>query len=173
MVMLSRFFAPLLRGARASRAGGWLFENQILKANPPLACGSLPPCQGGEPARRRRGFTLIELLVVLSVIAILLTLAVPRYFGSIDKSKEAVLKENLNQMRDAISRYYADKGKYPESLDSLATDKYLRKVPTDPITESTTTWQVMRPDDPQKGGVYDVKSGAPGKGLDGSEFSQW
>ena len=83
--------------------------------------------------RRRFGFTLIELLVVLSVIAVLLTLAVPRYFGSIDKSKEAVLKENLNQMREAISRYYADKGKYPESLDSLATDKYLRKVPSSPL----------------------------------------
>jgi general secretion pathway protein G len=121
----------------------------------------------------RRGFTLVELLVVMSIIALLLTLAMPRYFGSVDRSKEAVLRQNLNQMRDAISRYYADKGKYPESLDSLAADKYLRKVPTDPITESTTTWQVMRPDDPQKGGVYDVKSGAPGKGLDGSEFSQW
>ena len=138
--MRARFFAPLLRGARASRAGG---------------------------------FTLIELLVVLSVVAILLTLAVPRYFGSIDKSKEAVLKENLNQMRDAISRYYADKGKYPESLDALATDKYLRKVPTDPITESASTWQILRPEDPQKGGVYDVKSGAAGKALDGSEFSTW
>jgi general secretion pathway protein G len=123
--------------------------------------------------RRRFGFTLIELLVVLSVIAILLTLAVPRYFGSIDKSKEAVLKENLNQMRDAISRYHADKGKYPESLDALATDKYLRKVPLDPITESTATWQVMRQEDPQKGGVYDVKSGAAGKAIDGTEFSQW
>ena len=122
---------------------------------------------------RRRGFTLIELLVVMSIIALLLTLAVPRYFSSIDKSKEAVLRENLNQMRDAISRYYADKGKYPESLDSLAADKYRRKVPTDPITESTTTWQVMRPDDPQKGGVYDVKSGAAGKSKDGSEYSQW
>src|SRR3977135_4485104 len=95
---------------------------------------------------RRKGFTLIELLVVLSVVAILLTLAVPRYFGSIDKSKEAVLKENLNQMRDAISRYYADKGKYPESLDSLAADKYLRKVPLDPITESSATWQVVQPE---------------------------
>jgi general secretion pathway protein G len=121
----------------------------------------------------KKGFTLIELLVVLSVVAILLTLAVPRYFGSIDKSKEAVLRENLNQMREAISRYYADKGKYPESLDSLATDKYLRKVPTDPITESTATWQILRPEDPQKGGVYDVKSGAAGKALDGSEFSTW
>jgi general secretion pathway protein G len=122
---------------------------------------------------RRLGFTLIELLVVLSIVAMLLTLALPRYFSSVDKSKEAVLKENLNQMRDAISRYYADKGKYPESLDALATDRYLRKVPLDPITESTSTWQIVQPEDPQKGGVYDVRSGAPGKGKDGSEFSQW
>jgi general secretion pathway protein G len=121
----------------------------------------------------RRGFTLIELLVVLSVIALLLTLAVPRYFGSVDRSKEAVLRENLNQMRDAISRYYADKGKYPESLDALAADRYLRKVPLDPITESEKTWVVVQPDDPQKGGVYDVKSGAQGKSREGVEFSQW
>ena len=123
--------------------------------------------------RRRSGFTLIELLVVFTVLAILLTLAVPRYFSSIDKSKEAVLKENLNQMREAISRYYADKGKYPESLESLAADKYLRRVPLDPITDSAATWEIVRPEDPQKGGVYDVRSGAPGKGLDGSEFAQW
>ena len=122
---------------------------------------------------RRPGFTLIELLVVLAVVATLLTLAVPRYFGSIDKSKEAVLRENLNQMRDAISRYYADKGKYPESLDTLAADKYLRSVPLDPITESRTTWLMLRPEDPQKGGVYDVRSGAAGKAIDGSEFAQW
>ena len=120
----------------------------------------------------RKGFTLIELLVVLSVIAILLTLAVPRYFGSIDKSKEAVLRENLNQMREAISRYYADKGKYPESLDSLAAEKYLRSVPLDPVTESDKTWLIVQPEDPSKGGVYDVKSGAPGKAKDGREFSQ-
>jgi len=171
--MRSRLFAPLTRGGRASRAGGWFGFRKPTHLTPPLACGSRPPCQGGEPTGRRFGFTLIELLVVLSVIAVLLTLAVPRYFGSIDKSKEAVLKENLNQMREAISRYYADKGKYPESLDSLATDKYLRKVPTDPITESTATWQVTPPSDPAKGGVYDVKSGAAGKGLDGSEFASW
>src|SRR5437879_13585672 len=76
---------------------------------------------------RRPGFTLIELLVVLSIVALLLTLALPRYFSSVDKSKEAVLKENLNQMRDAISRYYGDKGKYPESLDALVAERYLRK----------------------------------------------
>ena len=122
---------------------------------------------------RARGFTLIELLVVMSVIALLLTIAVPRYFGSIDKSKEAVLRENLNQMRDAISRYYADKGKYPESLDALASDKYLRRVPLDPITESDKTWIVLQPQDPQKGGVYDVKSGATGKSREGVEYSEW
>jgi general secretion pathway protein G len=172
--MLRRFFAPLTRGERASRAGGWFCFRKIQPDfNPPFACGSRPPCQGAEPNARRKGFTLIELLVVLAVVATLLTLAVPRYFGSIDKSKETVLKENLNQMREAISRYYADKGKYPESLDSLAADKYLRSVPLDPITESRATWLVQRPDDPQKGGVYDVKSGAPGKAIDGSEFSTW
>ena len=121
----------------------------------------------------KRGFTLIELLVVLAVIATLLTLAVPRYFGSIDKSKEAVLKENLFQMRDAISRYHADKGKYPETLDALASDKYLRKVPVDPMTETAATWVVVPPADPQKTGVYDVRSGAQGKGIDGTEYAQW
>ena len=120
-----------------------------------------------------RGFTLIELLVVLAIVGTLLTLALPRYFGSIDKSKEAVLKENLYQMREAISRYHADRGKYPESLESLASDKYLRKVPLDPITESAATWIVVPPENPDKGGVWDVRSGAPGKGLDGTEYAQW
>src|SRR3954470_14017678 len=121
----------------------------------------------------RKGFTLIELLVVLTIVAVLLTIAVPRYYGSLDKSKEAVLKENLYQLRDAIGKYHADKGKYPESLEALATDKYLRKVPLDPITDSTATWLVVPPADPQKSGVYDVKSGAPGKAIDGTEYSQW
>ena len=120
-----------------------------------------------------RGFTLIELLVVLAIIATLLTIAVPRYYSSLDKSKEAVLKENLYQLRDAIGKYYADRGKYPESLQALATDKYLRSVPLDPVTESAATWLVVAPEDPQKGGVYDVRSGAQGKALDGSEFSTW
>jgi len=122
---------------------------------------------------RRKGFTLIELLVVLAVIATLLSIAVPRYYSSIDRSKEAVLKENLYQVRDAIVKYYADKGKYPESLAALATDKYLRKLPLDPITDSDATWIVVPPEDPQKGGVFDVRSGAQGKGLDGTEFSTW
>jgi general secretion pathway protein G len=123
--------------------------------------------------RPGRGFTLIELLVVMAIIAVLLTLAVPRYFGSMDKSKEAVLKEDLFQLRDAIGKYYGDKGKYPESLETLATEKYLRKVPVDPITESATSWVVVPPEDPQKGAVYDVKSGAQGKASDGSVYSDW
>jgi general secretion pathway protein G len=124
-------------------------------------------------AFRRAGFTLIELLVVLAIVATLLTIAVPRYYSSLDRSKEAVLKENLYQLRDAIGKYYADKGRYPESLEALATDKYLRKVPLDPVTESAATWIAIAPEDPQKGGVFDVKSGAQGKATDGTEFSTW
>ena len=127
----------------------------------------------GFLSKVRSGFTLVELLVVLAIIATLLMLAVPRYFSSVDKSKEVVLKENLYQMRDAIGKYYADKGKYPDSLEALANQKYLRKVPLDPITESDTTWVVVPPEDLEKGSVYDVKSGAQGKGLDGSLYGDW
>jgi len=123
--------------------------------------------------RRPLGFTLIELIVVFLIIAILLTLALPRYFASIDRSKEAVLKENLYQVRDAIGKYYGDKGKYPESLEALAAEKYLRKLPLDPLTESATTWVIVPPQEPQKGGVYDIKSGAEGKAQDGTAFSEW
>ena len=123
--------------------------------------------------RRARGFTLIELLVVLAIIATLLTIALPRYFGSVDKSKEAVLKENLYVTRDAIGKYYADKGKYPESLEALAAERYMRSPPVDPITESAATWVIVPPDDPKKGAVYDIKSGAPGTGSDGRPYSEW
>ena len=119
------------------------------------------------------GFTLIELLVVLAIIALLLTIAVPRYFGSLDRSKEAVLKEDLYQMRGSIDKYYGDKGKYPETLETLVAEKYLRSVPVDPITEKRDTWIAVPPQDPQKGGVYDVKSGAQGTASDGSAFADW
>jgi len=123
--------------------------------------------------RRAAGFTLIELLVVMAIIATLLMLAVPRYFASEQRAKEAVLKENLYQLREALGKYYADKGKYAESLDALASEKYLRAVPVDPITESATTWVAVRPEDPQKDGVADVRSGAPGKAADGTLYSDW
>jgi general secretion pathway protein G len=122
---------------------------------------------------RARGFTLIELLVVLAIIGTLLLIAVPRYFASHDRAKEAVLKENLYQLRDAIGKYYADKGKYPESLDALAGEKYLRKVPLDPITDSSTTWIVVPPADPQQSGVSDVRSGAEGTASDGTAYAEW
>jgi general secretion pathway protein G len=128
---------------------------------------------GANMRRRRSGFTLIELLVVLAIVATLLTIAAPRYFGSLDRSKEAVLRENLYQMRDTIGKYQADKGRYPESLEALVAERYLRKIPLDPITETAASWIVVAPEDPQKGGVFDVKSGAQGKGSDGTEFSAW
>ena len=123
---------------------------------------------------KNRGFTLIEILAVLAIIATLLTIAAPRYFAAIDRSKEAVLKENLFQMRDAISKYHADKGRYPESLQALATEQYLRKIPVDPITQSVESWVLVPPPDvTEKIGVFDVRSGAQGKALDGTEFTGW
>jgi len=119
------------------------------------------------------GFTLVELLVVLAIIALLLSLAVPRYFHSIDNSKETVLRDNLSLTRQALDKYYGDNGKYPDSLDMLISKKYLRSLPLDPITDSSTTWLIVPPDVPEKGGVYDVKSGAPGKARDGTEYKDW
>lgn len=119
------------------------------------------------------GFTLIELLVVMTIIAMLLTLAVPRYFHSVEKSKEAVLRDDLSIFRDSLDKYYGDNGKYPDSLDDLVTKKYLRAIPRDPITDSTTTWVTVPPDDPDKGVVYDVKSGAPEKSMDGTMYAEW
>ena len=119
------------------------------------------------------GFTLIELLVVMSVIALLLTLAVPRYLGSVDKSKEAVLKQNLALMRDSIDKYYGDQGRYPDALDDLVSKKYLRRIPSDPVTESAETWVVVPPADTQKGAVYDVRSGAHEPARDGTSYGDW
>lgn len=122
---------------------------------------------------RLRGFTLIELLVVMAIIALLLTLAVPRYFNSVERAREAVLKEDLAQMRDAIDKYYGDRNQYPDALDDLVEKKYLRRIPPDPITDSAQTWVTVPPEDAAKGAVFDVKSGAPGTALDGTRYSDW
>jgi general secretion pathway protein G len=124
------------------------------------------------------GFTLIELMVVLSLIIVLASMAMVQYRRTIIFSKEAVLRDDLAKMRDAIDQYYADKNQYPASLSALATDGYLREIPKDPITDSSSTWQEV-PAEPDASnpiatpGVYDVKSGAEDTALDGSKYSEW
>jgi len=121
-----------------------------------------------------RAFTLVELIIVLAILALLLTIAVPRYFAHIERTKEATLKQDLAVMRDAIDKFHGDRGRYPESLEELVTLRYMRSVPVDPITDSTSTWKVLPPPDSEaKGSVYDVKSGADGAGVDGKPFADW
>ena len=139
------------------------FGGRALEAGKSASAGS----------RKRLGFTLIELLVTLSIVALLLALAVPRYFGRVEMAKEVALQENLHQMRDALDKYYGDNARYPESLQDLVTRKYLRRIPVDPVTDSDKTWVVVPPADPKKGGVSDVKSGAPGNGKNGTPFRSW
>ena len=128
-------------------------------------------------ARRGRGFTLIELLVVLAIIATLLSVAVPHYFGSIDNAKETALRKDLSVIRDAIDQYHADKGKYPETLQELVAARYLRSIPPDPITGATDQWAVETATTGSgteaASGVRDVKSGAPGNGKDGTAYASW
>jgi general secretion pathway protein G len=122
----------------------------------------------------RRGFTLIELMIVLALIATLLTLSLPRYFGSLERSREAALKQTLAATRDAIDKFFSDTGKYPESLPELVEKRYLRHVPLDPITDSTTSWTIVPVPDPlAKGEVYDLKSGAPGAASDGKSYAEF
>ncbi|MFY8014272.1 MAG: type II secretion system protein, partial [Limnohabitans sp.] len=92
----------------------------------------------------QRGFTLIELLVVLAIIGTLLSLALPRYNASVDKSKEAVLRQNIATLRDAIDKYHGDTGTYPQSLEDLVTKQYLRRIPLDPVTNSEKTWIALQ-----------------------------
>ena len=125
-----------------------------------------------------RGFTLIELLVVISMITILAAMGMVQYRNSVRRTQEATLKKNLFEMRDVIDQYYADKGKYPASLEALVSDGYLRRVPVDPITQTADTWQTEAAD-PDPGnpsaepGIKDVKSGATGTALDGTSYADW
>lgn len=124
-------------------------------------------------SRAGRGFTLVELLVVLTIIALLISIVAPHYMGRMGRAEEAVLKEDLLLMRDALDKHYADAGVYPNSLDELVSKRYLRSIPSDPMTKSAQTWVVVPPADTKKGRVFDVKSGAPGKGADGKPYAQW
>ena len=129
-------------------------------------------------ARSIEGFTLIELMIVMALIVVLAGIALAVYANSQTRAKEAVLKENLFRMRDAIDQYYADKNQYPPTLDDLVSQKYLRALPGDPFTNSTSTWQtVMSEIDPANPsaipGVFDVKSGSEGMALDGSRYADW
>lgn len=120
-----------------------------------------------------RGFTLIELIVVMAIIALLMTIAVPRYFRHLDHAKEVALRESLNVMRDAIDKFHGDTGKYPDTLDDLVRKRYLRNVPVDPLTESSESWMIVPPPAAVGTGVYDVHSGAAGNANDGTPYGTW
>ena len=144
-----------------------------------------------EPWRRRaarslgcpmkdssEGFTLIELLVVLALIVILASVGLAQYKNSVIHAKEAVLKDDLFKLNEAIDQYYADKGMYPSSLESLVSDGYIRAIPVDPFTNSASSWQTV-PSEPEpnnptaQGGVYAVQSGSDGTALDGTKYADW
>lgn len=131
-----------------------------------------------ERPSRTSGFTLMEMMIVMTLIVILAGIGLSVYGNSVQRSKEAVLKEDLFQMRDAIDQFYADKNKYPGSLDDLVSEKYLRSVPVDPFTQSAETWQTtMSEPDPSnptlQSGISNVKSGSDQTGLDGSRYADW
>ena len=145
----------------------------------PIGLNDKPGTIDHKPAQRARGaaagFTLLELMIVVTIIGILATISQPMYRNAVTKAREAALLENLFVMRDAIDKYYADNEKYPESLEDLATKKYIRGVPRDPITGSNATWQVVQETD-EKGaqaGISDVKSGSDVAGTDGRKYSEW
>jgi len=128
--------------------------------------------------RHERGFTLIEMLIVVTLIGIIAGIAAVQLRQTPLKAKEAVLKEDLYILRDVIDQYFADKGKYPESLQTLVENGYIRKLPVDPFTNEDSTWATVQADtnedDPQAaGGIVDVHSGSDGTAIDGSRYSDW
>jgi general secretion pathway protein G len=119
------------------------------------------------------GFTLIELLVVMAVIGLLLSIAAPRYVHQVDRSRDVVLRHNLDSLRQAIDQYHSDKATYPRALQDLVDARYLRVVPTDPITERADTWIMVVPAGEPGPAWYDVHSGARGAGVDGTTYATW
>lgn len=123
--------------------------------------------------RSRNGFTIVELLVVLAALALLLSVAAPRYMQHLDTARETALKQDLRQLRDAIDKFHADQGRYPANLDELVARRYLRALPPDPITDRSDTWVTTPPPGDAATGVADVRSGAPGTARDGSAYASW
>jgi general secretion pathway protein G len=123
--------------------------------------------------RRESGFTLIELLVVMTIIGVLLAIAVPRYFRSVARAKETVLRHDLSVIRESIDKYYADLGQYPEALAGLVEKRYIRAVPVDPFTKTATSWLIVASEDPDHPGVRDIHSGSPESSLEGTPFVAW
>jgi general secretion pathway protein G len=122
---------------------------------------------------RPRGFTLIELLVVMSIIALLLTIAVPRYFHTLERSRETVLRQDLTVLREAIDKHLGDTGQYPDSLSALVERKYIRAIPVEPITKSAEGWLPVVSEDPDHPGIRDVHSTADGQATDGTAYREW
>lgn len=122
-----------------------------------------------------RGFTLIELIVVMAIVALLVTIAAPRYLQSVDRARESTLRTSLGVMRDAIDRFAADRGRYPESLDELVAARYLRSLPEDPMSGRRDAWVLLAPapDSVLQGQVSDVRSGAAGRARDGALYAEW
>lgn len=120
-----------------------------------------------------RGFTLVELMVVLVVLAVLASMVVPRYLDRVDDARETVLKQNLVGLRNVIDLFYRDKARYPETLDELVQQRYIRAVPVDPVTQRFDSWVAVPPKEGMAKAIFDVKSGAAGRGKDGSEYASW
>lgn len=135
--------------------------------------GSVQAERVARAGRPHAGFTLIELLVVMSIIGVLLTIAVPRYFKTLERSRETVLRQDLTVLREAIDKHFGDYGQYPDSLVALVERHYIRAVPKDPITSSADGWQLVVSEDADHPGIRDVHSSAEGTAIDGSAFKEW
>jgi general secretion pathway protein G len=165
-----------------SHVPGWRNQVQgMVKVKPMNNKRSSPlPDRIAAPDVRQNGYTLIELLIVLAIIGLLISIALPQYRYAQRRAQESVLRENLTRMREVIDQYYSDKGKYPDALQTLVTEGYLRKMPWDPITKSDQTWQVLYEDqgtispDPNapNPGIWDVRSAAVGTTLEGTPYNE-